>query len=45
MSKKPAYQRPVLAKAGRFSEKTAGSLFTNCRESFITQKPQAICDR
>lgn len=43
MTNKVAYERPTLAKAGRFAEKTAGSLFTNCRESFLTQKPRFLC--
>ncbi|MEV0326027.1 keywimysin-related RiPP [Micromonospora echinospora] len=44
MTKKVAYERPTLVKAGRFAEKTAGSLFTSCRESFVTQKPASICN-
>ncbi|MEU8258098.1 keywimysin-related RiPP [Micromonospora inaquosa] len=43
MAKKSAYERPTLSKAGTFAQRTAGSLFTNCRESFVTQKPRAVC--
>ncbi|AEV81904.1 hypothetical protein ACWT_0890 [Actinoplanes sp. SE50] len=38
------YQRPTLTKGGSFARKTAGSLFTSCRESFVTQKPKAVCN-
>ena len=44
MTKKTAYERPALTKAGAFAQKTAGSLFTSCRESFVTQKPQSVCN-
>ncbi|MBB5113256.1 hypothetical protein FHU28_003095 [Micromonospora echinospora] len=40
---KKSYQRPTLTRGGAFAHKTAGSLFTNCRESYVTQKPRAIC--
>ncbi|MEN3609093.1 keywimysin-related RiPP [Plantactinospora sp. ZYX-F-223] len=43
MVKKKAYERPTLSKEGSFARKTAGSLFTSCRESFVTQKPRSIC--
>ncbi|MFI5836555.1 keywimysin-related RiPP [Micromonospora sp. NPDC051300] len=43
MAKKSTYQRPTLSKGGSFAQQTAGSLFTNCRESFVTQKPRAVC--
>ncbi|GAA3769327.1 hypothetical protein GCM10022225_65100 [Plantactinospora mayteni] len=43
MVKKKTYERPTLRKEGTFARKTAGSLFTNCRESFVTQKPRSIC--
>jgi hypothetical protein len=43
MTKKMAYERPTLAKAGSFAKQTAGSLFTSCRESFLTQKPKFLC--
>jgi len=42
MAKKP-YQRPTLTKGGSFARETAGSLFTSCRESFLTQKPKVLC--